>query len=189
LKRFLEIVESEGAALAVHCKAGLGRTGTLISLYLMKWYGVTTPEVISWLRLCRPGSVIGPQQNFLAEMETRMHAEGERHKKILAQQQAAAGSPAPPSDMAVDGMSSHLDNCSVSSGSSSGGRGAPGYGSPGAKPNGTPSSPNAIRPPVAGKGFAAATAPSPARGNTTPSSPNTNARNSPLKKLASPLKR
>ena len=75
LKRFLEIAETEKGALAVHCKAGLGRTGTLISLFLMKHYGLTTPEVISWLRLCRPGSVIGPQQNFLQEMEKRMWRE------------------------------------------------------------------------------------------------------------------
>jgi cell division cycle 14 len=75
LKRFLEVAENEKGALAVHCKAGLGRTGTLISLYLMKHFGLTTPEVISWLRLCRPGSVIGPQQNFLQDMEKRMWRE------------------------------------------------------------------------------------------------------------------
>ena len=45
--------------------AGLGRTGTLIALYMMKHYKFTAAESIAWIRICRPGSVIGPQQNFL----------------------------------------------------------------------------------------------------------------------------
>lgn len=47
--------------------AGLGRTGTLIGCYLMKHYRFTAGEAIAWIRICRPGSVIGPQQNFLEE--------------------------------------------------------------------------------------------------------------------------
>lgn len=47
--------------------AGLGRTGTLIGCYLMKRYCFTAAEAIGWIRICRPGSVIGPQQNFLQE--------------------------------------------------------------------------------------------------------------------------
>ena len=47
--------------------AGLGRTGTLIGLYIMKHYKFTAAETIAWIRICRPGAVIGPQQNFLEE--------------------------------------------------------------------------------------------------------------------------
>ncbi len=46
----------------MHCKAGLGRTGTLIACYMMKHYQMTAAECIAWLRIVRPGSVIGPQQ-------------------------------------------------------------------------------------------------------------------------------
>ncbi len=47
--------------------AGLGRTGTLIGCYIMKHYKFTAAETIAWIRICRPGSVIGPQQNWLEE--------------------------------------------------------------------------------------------------------------------------
>ena len=43
--KFLSIVEEETAALAVHCKAGLGRTGVLICCYIMKHYSFTAREV------------------------------------------------------------------------------------------------------------------------------------------------
>lgn len=67
LQRFLEISESNKGALAVHCKAGLGRTGSLIGAYIMKHYRFTALEAIAWLRICRPGSVIGHQQQWLIE--------------------------------------------------------------------------------------------------------------------------
>lgn len=47
--------------------AGLGRTGTLIACYMMKHFRLTAAEAIGWIRICRPGSVIGPQQNFIEE--------------------------------------------------------------------------------------------------------------------------
>ena len=59
-------------AFAVHCKAGLGRTGTCIGAWIMKHYRFTASEAIAWMRICRPGMVIGPQQQFLKEIEQRM---------------------------------------------------------------------------------------------------------------------
>ncbi|KAJ3034992.1 Dual specificity protein phosphatase cdc14a [Rhizophlyctis rosea] len=71
LKRFLDLCESRAGPIAVHCKAGLGRTGTLIAAYFMKHYKFTASEVISYLRIVRPGSVVGPQQNYLQSMQAK----------------------------------------------------------------------------------------------------------------------
>ena len=42
--------------------AGLGRTGTLIACYMMKHLKFTAAECIGWMRLCRPGTVIGERK-------------------------------------------------------------------------------------------------------------------------------
>ncbi|OQR91519.1 dual specificity protein phosphatase, partial [Thraustotheca clavata] len=72
IKQFIEASEKTPGAVAVHCKAGLGRTGTCIGCYMMKHEQFSAREVIGWLRLCRPGSVIGPQQDFMEEIQDLM---------------------------------------------------------------------------------------------------------------------
>jgi hypothetical protein len=81
VRRFCEVCETEPGCIAVHCKAGLGRTGVLIGCYLMKHFHLTAHEVIAWLRMARPGSVIGPQQHFLADVEERLWRMGEIYRR------------------------------------------------------------------------------------------------------------
>ncbi|XP_060091453.1 dual specificity protein phosphatase CDC14B isoform X5 [Heteronotia binoei] len=83
VQTFLNICENAEGAIAVHCKAGLGRTGTLIGCYIMKHYRMTAVETIAWLRICRPGSVIGSQQHFLLEKQSELWMEGDSFRSKL----------------------------------------------------------------------------------------------------------
>ena len=69
-----------GNGIAVHCRAGLGRTGTLIGCFIMYKYGFDPKSLIGWMRIARPGSVIGVQQNFLVDIEPRL-----KHFRIPSQ--------------------------------------------------------------------------------------------------------
>jgi cell division cycle 14 len=71
-----DAARARGGAVAVHCLAGLGRTGTLIAVWLMTRHGFGAREAMGWLRIMRPGSVIGRQQQYLCAVERRLAAEG-----------------------------------------------------------------------------------------------------------------
>lgn len=83
LNKFISLSEETPGAVAVHCKAGLGRTGSCIGAYMMKHYKFTAEEVIGWLRIVRPGSIIGPQQQFIKEIEQRMWREGDLYRSRI----------------------------------------------------------------------------------------------------------
>ena len=87
VRAFLDTVDAAPGAVAVHCKAGLGRTGTLIALYMMRSHGFAAREAMGWLRIMRPGSVIGEQQHYLCAVE----AEGRSFSATPAGPVRAAG--------------------------------------------------------------------------------------------------
>ena len=47
----------------------------------MKHYGFPAAAFIGWIRICRPGSILGPQQHYLNEMEQEMIEAGGSEKR------------------------------------------------------------------------------------------------------------
>jgi len=54
---------------------------------MMKHHRLTAEEAIGWLRIVRPGSVIGPQQQYMKDMQARMWREGD----LMRQKQQGGG--------------------------------------------------------------------------------------------------
>jgi len=51
-----------GRPVMVHCAAGLGRAGTILACYLIRYKGYTSQDAISEIRQRRPGSIQSAEQ-------------------------------------------------------------------------------------------------------------------------------
>ena len=69
INEFDSLCKRFAGKVAVHCHAGLGRTATMIGSLLIKNYGFDSRAVCGWLKMCRRGSVMGPQHFFLDKFQ------------------------------------------------------------------------------------------------------------------------
>eukprot|EP00093_Oithona_nana_P004418 04418.XXX_132830_133583_1 [CDS] Oithona nana genome sequencing. len=57
LLSYLTNVRSKRESLVVHCRMGWGRTGVVLAMYLMAFYGKTAKQAIQEVRSLRPHSI------------------------------------------------------------------------------------------------------------------------------------
>lgn len=71
IKKFMNLVNNTeyNKLIAIHCRAGLGRTGLLICIWLIIKLNFTPKNAIAYIRMIRPGSIMGYQGAFLESIE------------------------------------------------------------------------------------------------------------------------
>ncbi|XP_060772377.1 dual specificity protein phosphatase 23a [Neoarius graeffei] len=77
IRTFLSITEhaDTGQAVAVHCKHGHGRTGTMLACYLVKTRKISGEEAIKMIRSLRPGSIeTREQERAVLEFELYLNS-------------------------------------------------------------------------------------------------------------------
>ena len=71
IKKFMNTINNieYSDKVAIHCRAGLGRTGILICIWLIIKLNFKPAEAIAYIRIMRPGSIMGSQGFFLESIE------------------------------------------------------------------------------------------------------------------------
>jgi atypical dual specificity phosphatase len=71
---YIDLQLRDGKTVLVHCLAGIGRTGSSISAYMIAYGGKTADEAIDDLRGLRPGSVERAQEKAVRDFEKYVKA-------------------------------------------------------------------------------------------------------------------
>ncbi len=67
--KFVDELKEAGLPLAVHCKGGNGRAGTMLASYYITKTGKSAEEIITWMRDINPRAITAKvQEDFLASL-------------------------------------------------------------------------------------------------------------------------
>ena len=77
---FVDACLADGVAVAVHCGAGIGRTGTMLACYLVS-RGMTPDAAVRKLRRERPGSIETPEQERCVAEYARSRAMDKKNNR------------------------------------------------------------------------------------------------------------
>jgi atypical dual specificity phosphatase len=76
--RMIEDLSSRKHSVYVHCKAGKGRSATVVACYLLKEYGMQPQEAIDFLRSKRPQVKINKAQMATINLFYKLYIKGDR---------------------------------------------------------------------------------------------------------------
>ncbi|MFH1436287.1 MAG: dual specificity protein phosphatase family protein [Pseudomonadota bacterium] len=74
-------MKSEGKAVAVHCLAGLGRTGTMAAAYLIHDSGLEAGDAMKKIRVIEPGYIqSSEQEGFIHKWAEHVKKKQDKHR-------------------------------------------------------------------------------------------------------------
>jgi protein-tyrosine phosphatase len=67
-KQFIDDALHDNGKVLIHCRAGVSRSVTILTYYLMKTLNITLEEALKLIRKCRP--IANPNYGFIKQLQT-----------------------------------------------------------------------------------------------------------------------